>query len=91
MQLGRIKFYNHSKNFGFVIGDDGQEYYFNSACLALPQEQDRVVFKPETSHRGNMAKYVTIQKTSTHRGRSILFGVVGIVIGVIIGFVVFHT
>ena len=91
MQFGRIKFYNRSKNFGFVIGDDGQEYYFNSACLALPQEQDRVVFEPEASQRGNMAKGITIQKSQRRRGRCVIFAVVGLIIGFIVGFLAFHA
>lgn len=90
MQRGHIKFYNRNKNFGFVVGDDDQEYYFNSACLALPAENDQVVFQAETNPRGNMAKQLTIQRIRNRRWKPLIFGVIGIVIGLAVGFMLGH-
>jgi cold shock CspA family protein len=40
--LGRIKFYNEENNYGFITGDDGNDYYFNVYGL---EDKDSRLFK----------------------------------------------
>lgn len=37
---GMIKFYNKDKGFGFVVGEDNQEYYFNHQAIAYGELPD---------------------------------------------------
>lgn len=56
---GKVKFYNRSKDFGFIASDEGVEYYFNAASMRMPQEDDRVEFEIQKTARGEVAKMVT--------------------------------
>ena len=33
MQKGKIKFYNKARKFGFIVGDDGNDYFFHELGL----------------------------------------------------------
>lgn len=57
---GKIKFYNRSKDFGFILGENQQEYYFNVSSLKIPRENDEVEFEAQTTGRGEVAKVVTL-------------------------------
>ena len=53
---GMIKFYNKDKGFGFVVGEDNQEYYFNhkaSAYGELPAAGCHCEFEIDTAFRSN--------------------------------------
>ena len=60
---GSVKWFNRSKGYGFITGDDGKEYFVHSSALAegtFIRENDRVSFEPAESERGPQAKNVTL-------------------------------
>ena len=34
MENGKVKFYNREKKFGFIIGDDGKDYFFHDTGVS---------------------------------------------------------
>ncbi len=61
MVEGTIKFFNISKNFGFINGDDGTDYFVHSSALgegAKVKEGDRVSFDAVEGDRGPKAENV---------------------------------
>ncbi|HLD00676.1 MAG TPA: cold shock domain-containing protein [Candidatus Nanoarchaeia archaeon] len=69
---GKVKFYNRKKGFGFVTGDDGNDYFVH--FTALPQgtflrDGDKVSFETAESDRGLKAQNVQLlQKASEMEG-----------------------
>lgn len=60
---GKVKFFNHEKGFGFIIGDDGKDYFVHSSGLqenAMIDEDDSVEFSTEQGDRG--LKAVNVKK-----------------------------
>ena len=60
---GKVKFFNHSKGFGFIAGEDGNEYFVHSS--ALPEgktlrENDKVSFEVVEGDRGPKAANVQL-------------------------------
>jgi len=58
---GRVKFFNEAKGFGFVIGDDGKEYFVHVTGLAEGAEikdDDEVTFEVTEGDRGPKATNV---------------------------------
>lgn len=64
MQTGSIKRLVQERGFGFIAGDDGQEYFFHRGGLDSSLEFDRlgggerVTFDAEQSDRGLRARQV---------------------------------
>ena len=61
---GRIKIYNSDKKFGFILGEDGNDYFFhisNVKFINKPVEGAMVEFEPEQGERGLVGKNVKIQ------------------------------
>ncbi len=55
---GTVKFFNEQKGFGFVSGEDGNEYFVHISGLAdnvRLQENDPVTFDVEEGDRGPKA------------------------------------
>lgn len=60
---GKIKFYNDMRNFGFITGDDGKEYFFHISGVEggkILKEEDKVTFETEMGDRGLKAVKVKI-------------------------------
>ena len=58
---GKVKFFNRTKGFGFIIGDDGQDYFVHQSALeegVRLDENDVVVFEPVDGERGKQARNV---------------------------------
>lgn len=54
---GKVKWFNWKKGYGFIIGDDGKEYFVHSSQAKDElQNDDRVSFTPTTTSRGRQAK-----------------------------------
>jgi len=94
---GKIKFYNRSKGFGFIIGEDGQEYYFNEAGINAPDQGDTVSFRLQKSQRGDVAKNIKVvgsELAATHKSppawKVIAFALVFCAVGVLIGYFIKH-
>ena len=60
---GTIKWFNERKGFGFVTGDDGQDYFVHSSALkegTTVRENDRVSFDPAETDKGKQAQNVAL-------------------------------
>ncbi len=61
---GKIKWFNGKKGYGFIQGEDGNDYFVHFS--ALPQgvrvnENDEVTFEPAETERGKQAKNVSLK------------------------------
>jgi len=59
---GNVKFFNNSKGFGFIAGDDGSEYFVHQSALnegVALNEGDGVTFDVEQGDRGPKAVNVS--------------------------------
>lgn len=58
---GKIKWFDTKKAYGFIQGEDGQDYFVHVSELpegVTPQENDEVTFEPAETERGKQAKKV---------------------------------
>lgn len=61
MAEGTVKFYNEMKQFGFIAGDDGKEYFVHVTGLKPGtniKEGDKVKFEVVQGDRGPKAEQV---------------------------------
>jgi CspA family cold shock protein len=59
---GKVKFFNQEKGFGFIIGDDGKDYFMHKSGLQddiIVNEDDLVEFSVEEGDRGLKAVKVS--------------------------------
>lgn len=67
---GTVKWFNNKKGYGFVSGEENQEYFVH--YTALPQglrlrENDIITFDPVDSERGKQAQNVALAKKASER------------------------
>jgi len=60
---GKVKWFNRQKGYGFIAGDDGEEYFVHYS--AVPQgvflrENDKVSFEPAETDKGKQAQNVAL-------------------------------
>ena len=63
MQQGTIKFYNRNKRYGFIKGDDENEYFFHETGLSdgiYVKDDDKVEFTVVDGDRGEKAVDVSL-------------------------------
>ena len=63
MVEGTVKFYNTTKNFGFINGDDGKDYFVHESGIEgdkTLKEGDRVSFEIVQGDRGPKAEKVNV-------------------------------
>ncbi|MCU6502340.1 cold shock domain-containing protein [Rugamonas sp. A1-17] len=62
MATGIVKFYNRSREFGFITGDDGVDRFFNSNQLRAEKlaQGDKVKFVSSANAKGPIACRVQI-------------------------------
>lgn len=60
MVEGKVKFFNSMKRFGFISGDDGQDYFVHQSGIegGTLNEGDRVSFEVTQGDRGPKADKV---------------------------------
>jgi len=59
---GKVKFFDHEKEFGFIIGDDGKDYFVHKTGLqdnVTLEEGNSVEFSTEKGDRGLKAVKVS--------------------------------
>ncbi|MDO8508882.1 MAG: cold shock domain-containing protein [Nanoarchaeota archaeon] len=59
---GTVKFFNEVKGFGFIVGEDGKEYFVHSTGLSSGvslREGDSVTFEVEQGEKGPKASKVS--------------------------------
>lgn len=59
---GKVKFFNEMKGFGFIIGEDGNQYFVHSTGLnqgVSIRENDSVTFEVEKGDKGPKAVKVS--------------------------------
>lgn len=62
MKKGTVKFFNSTKGFGFIKGEDGQDVFVHVSGLKDEiQENDNVSYDTEVSNRGVNAINVRLQ------------------------------
>lgn len=65
---GNVKWYNRKKGYGFIIGEDGQEYFVHFSAIAqgtFLRDNDKVSFEPAETDKGRQAQKVALlQKAS---------------------------
>lgn len=60
---GKVKFFNHSKGFGFIIADDGTEYFVHISGINGKSELNEntpVTFDIGEGKRGPIAQNVSV-------------------------------
>ncbi|MBA3064526.1 cold shock domain-containing protein [Candidatus Woesearchaeota archaeon] len=71
---GKVKWFNSRKGFGFVEGEDGQDYFIHHSALeqgVFLRENDAVTFEAAETDKGKQAQKVVLKgsKSSAPKGR----------------------
>ncbi len=64
---GKVKFFNVTKGFGFIAGDDGKEYFVHKTGLTKDTmicENDTVTFNPVENEKGPKAENVALESAA---------------------------
>ncbi|MBT4174272.1 cold shock domain-containing protein [archaeon] len=62
---GTVKWFNTRKGYGFIKGEDGEEYFVHHTALGqgtFVREDDEVDFEAADTDRGKQAKNITLLK-----------------------------
>ena len=60
---GTVKWFNADKGFGFIEGEDGEDYFVHHSALdegTNLNENDKVTFEPAETDRGKQAQGVKL-------------------------------
>ena len=64
---GKVKFFNDMKEFGFITGDDGTDYFVHKSGLkpgVVLHDNDTVSFDPVQTEKGMQAQNVELSDSS---------------------------
>jgi len=61
---GKVKWYNNAKGFGFIEGEDGQDYFVHYTALDegfVIKDNDEITFEPVETEKGKQAKDIALK------------------------------
>jgi CspA family cold shock protein len=64
---GTVKWFNASKGFGFIEGEDGEDYFVHQTAIKDDKnlrDDDKVTFDPVDAERGKQAQNVELANES---------------------------
>ena len=67
---GNVKWFNRVKGYGFITGEDGEEYFVHSTAIKegkFLRENDKVSFDPGESEKGKQAQNVVLLEKGSER------------------------
>lgn len=67
---GTVKWFNARKGYGFIKGEDEEDYFVHHSSLAqgtFLRQDDRVSFEPVQTDKGNQAQNVTLLQKGSER------------------------
>jgi cold shock CspA family protein len=70
---GKVINFNQEKSFGFILGENGQNYFFHTSDVNLPFEVKKnkmLTFKPSKNQKGLCAKNVVLEKGKQNNNNS---------------------
>ena len=70
---GKVKFFDETKGFGFIVSDDGKEFFVHQSGLkegVRLNDNDAVVFDIEDGDRGPKAVNVALDSGSSEESES---------------------
>jgi len=69
---GTVKWYQYKKEFGFISGDDGADYFVHKSALAdgvkSLREGDKVSFEAVDTQKGKQAQNVKLLQKASESG-----------------------
>jgi len=69
---GKVKWYNVKKGFGFIQGEDGQDYFVHHTGIkqgARLNENTEVVFDPVETEKGRQAREISLKGKQEQTGQ----------------------
>lgn len=67
---GTVKWYNRAKGYGFITGEDGQEYFIHYSQIpqgTFIRENDLVSFDPVDAEKGKQAQNLQLTQKGSER------------------------
>ena len=61
---GKVKWYNKAQGFGFIEGEDGQDYFVHYTALDegfVIKDNDEITFEPVETEKGKQAKEIALK------------------------------